>query len=359
MFQGVEKRIVILGPSIRTKGGISTVIRLHISAISGHFPVTVIPTYRGESWIEDFFLFLVCIIRTGWLCLFLTPGNVLFHIHASTGGSYFRKGILARLLQLRGHSYLFHIHAGNFDTFIRLENRKTTLNPLLRAKKVLIVSESWAERIAELLPELHNLTVLHNPGPFDVMPVKASSRDNSVTRLIYTGRIIDRKGSYDLIRACALIRDLPFTLDLCGDGEVKLASDMILELGLADKIHVYDWVDMKDVAAFYGRYDIFMLPSWLEGLAMSALEAISCSLPIIATNILGMDTCVHNEENGLLVPTKDPPALSRAMERLIMDRDLQARMGTASRRLAEALFTPSFIGNRLVDIYHEALGDDA
>jgi hypothetical protein len=47
------------------------------------------------------------------------------------------------------------------------------------------------------------------------------------------------------------------------------------------------------------------------------------------------------------------------MERLIMDRDLQARMGTASRRLAEALFTPSFIGNRLMDIYHEALGDDA
>jgi glycosyltransferase involved in cell wall biosynthesis len=80
--------------------------------------------------------------------------------------------------------------------------------------------------------------------------------------------------------------------------------------------------------------DIAVLPSYHEGLPLFLLEAMSCGLPVVATDVVGCRSVVKHEVNGLLVPAKNVAALADAIERLVSDPELRAELGAAGRRMA-------------------------
>jgi glycosyltransferase involved in cell wall biosynthesis len=99
---------------------------------------------------------------------------------------------------------------------------------------------------------------------------------------------------------------------------------------LADKTNISNSVfffgKFTDVIPFYKRMDIFVLPSILEGFGIVLLEAMAAGIPVVATNVDGIKEVIINMTNGLLVPSKNPEAISDAVIRLIEDPELTNRL---------------------------------
>lgn len=91
-----------------------------------------------------------------------------------------------------------------------------------------------------------------------------------------------------------------------------------------------------DVAALLRGADLFVLPSHREGMPRAIIEAMMTGLPVVATDIRGAREQVIDGETGLLVPVKDEAALAAALDRLVADPALRARMGEASLARARA-----------------------
>ncbi|HEU0016497.1 MAG TPA: glycosyltransferase family 4 protein, partial [Longimicrobium sp.] len=114
------------------------------------------------------------------------------------------------------------------------------------------------------------------------------------------------------------------------------------------------WVDefVRDRARLRGLLaaaDAWTLPSRREGLAVAALEAMACGLPVVGADVAGMGDVLEDGEasGGLLVPRADPPALAAALGRLLDDPGLARAVGARARERVERCFSPEAVGARL------------
>jgi glycosyltransferase involved in cell wall biosynthesis len=123
-------------------------------------------------------------------------------------------------------------------------------------------------------------------------------------------------------------RKSPFSALFVGDGILKDELMKLTEdLGLSERINFLG--DRRDVPALLSISDIFVLPSYWEGLPVSIMEAMCAKLPVVATDVGGVSELVEDGVTGFLVPPKNPEALAEKIERLLADKDLRKEMGMA------------------------------
>lgn len=121
-------------------------------------------------------------------------------------------------------------------------------------------------------------------------------------------------------------------------GNPASVDEAVLRQWHAEKV-VEWWGWQDDMRTIYQSCHIVTLPSSGEGIPTALLEAAACGKPLVATDAPGCRDVVQHEVNGLLVPPNDPAALCAALQRLIADPGLRARMGAASRKLVLEKFT--------------------
>ena len=99
----------------------------------------------------------------------------------------------------------------------------------------------------------------------------------------------------------------------------------------------------EDTYNVIAESDIAVLPSYHEGLPLFLLEAMSCGLPVVTTDVVGCRSLVKHGINGLLVPARNVSALADAIERLVSDPELRAKLGAAGRRMAIERFDQQLV----------------
>lgn len=165
------------------------------------------------------------------------------------------------------------------------------------------------------------------------------------------GRAAAVKNQISLLEAFELIRKNEpllaerLRLIIVGDGpEFKSLEAKVADAQLQDSV----WLagNRNDIPELLKNFDIFVLPSLGEGISNTILEAMSCRLPIIATNVGGNPELV-NETNGILVPVDDSERLANAIVTLAKDDQQRERLATESL----ARVTSEFCWNRTVDRY--------
>jgi len=114
---------------------------------------------------------------------------------------------------------------------------------------------------------------------------------------------------------------------------------------------------VEDMPALLAQTDVAVLPSYREGVPRSLLEAAACGLPLIATDVPGCREIARNGENAILIPPRDPAALTQAITRLAEDPALRQRLGQASRRLAVAEFDQHAVFEQTLAVYRELRPD--
>ena len=179
--------------------------------------------------------------------------------------------------------------------------------------------------------------------------------------VLIVGHLHEVKGYPWFIRAAALIaRELPGCRFLCLGGETisagyqKTLEGLALEAGVLDRMTFLGW--RSDVNVVLRSCDVMALPSLAEGLPLAILEAMACGRPVVATPVGGVSEAVLDGETGILVPPKDPDALSRAILRILLDRGLAERMQAAARARVEHEFSVRKFVTGVQRLYDELLG---
>jgi glycosyltransferase involved in cell wall biosynthesis len=163
-------------------------------------------------------------------------------------------------------------------------------------------------------------------------------------RLLFVGNCTRLKGIDYLIRAVALLGDLPLTLDVVGDigfepQYYESVRQLAKRLNVSDRIIFRGAVSHERLGVFYSAADIFTFPSLYEGFGIVLGEAMHAGLPIVTTRVGAVDEIVREGENAVVVPPSDSQALADAIKRLAMDPNKRVHFGQRSRELAKLLPT--------------------
>lgn len=97
--------------------------------------------------------------------------------------------------------------------------------------------------------------------------------------------------------------------------------------------------------------DVFVFPTFVEGQPFSVIEAFAAGVPIVGSDIPTVAGMIHDGEQGLLVPVRDPDRLADAIAELIAEPERRRRMGAAGRATAEAQYDRAVFRDRIADLY--------
>jgi rhamnosyl/mannosyltransferase len=177
--------------------------------------------------------------------------------------------------------------------------------------------------------------------------------------VLYVGRIADYKGLPTLVEA---LRKVNARLVVIGEGLESADLDRYARGALQSRYLRIPYCPDEELPNLYRASDVFCLPSnsAAETFGLAALEAMSCGIPVITTE-LGTATSRTNVDGktGFVVPPNDPLALRRAAERLIDDPGLRKKMGEAARARVTDLYTLARMISGVEATYRSALYDKA
>lgn len=329
-----QLKILMLGESLGKQGGIVSVEKLILGQAPSEVQIQHISTLEDGSRVHKIVIFG----RASWELLrrLMRKEADLVHIHLSERGSTFRKAILTLIALLFRKPVVMHAHGSEFpDFFLKLpESIKQGLIWIFRKCTLFIVlSESWKNfYINSLGLEAGKVLVLPNPVK---LPSQVPYRKGSPkVSFVFFGRIGQRKGVFDLIRAFAALhfeQKAGSRLTLAGDGEVEQARKLVESLDLTNQVTVLDWLGPDQRDALLSKADVFVLPSYNEGLPMALLEAMAWGLPVITTPVGGIPELITQGQNGLLVNPGNIQELSGSIEALIENETLRLSLGSAAR----------------------------
>jgi O-antigen/teichoic acid export membrane protein/glycosyltransferase involved in cell wall biosynthesis len=205
----------------------------------------------------------------------------LLHVNMAERGSVWRKGSVVWLGAACGVPVLVHCHGADFADWCRglgPVRRRLLAATLRRAERLLVLGSSWrAFAVGKLGIPAGKVEVL--PNAVATPPRRAPDPDLreavGPVRLLFLGRLGDRKGVPELLQALAApaVRGLGWTAVLAGDGEVgRFRTEVVLN-GLDDRVRLAGWVDEDEAGRLLVGSDVLVLPSRNEGLPMAVLEA--------------------------------------------------------------------------------------
>ena len=300
---------------------------------------------------------------------------------------------IIKLLRLRDSYDIFHAHLafspaiagviagkllrkrvivkfGNSDTFGDIQRSKKTWRGRLR----LFILRHWADMCIALDPAMHNeilaagfadeRVLLMDNGIdskkftqcFDKNSAKQALGFNGKTVLLYTGRFTPQKALPNLLQALrdVVIERPDICLILLGHGEeVQMLTNLVSKLELQQ--HVMFIEPVSDVKPYLDAADIFVLPSLAEGISNSLLEAMSCGLACIATNVGGSPEVLEKGECGLLVPTGQIAELRNAIIYLATNADVRKSLGVKARQRILARYDFQVVGRQYHSLYKRLL----
>jgi glycosyltransferase involved in cell wall biosynthesis len=169
---------------------------------------------------------------------------------------------------------------------------------------------------------------------------RSSHQDRSPVKLLFVGRVNPVKGLQYLLDACALLGETKYSLTIIGDTMAvpqyfSKIKKQIESLGLGGHVEFTGRID--SAPALLQRYreaDVLVLPSLWETSPSVLVEAMCAGLPIVSTAVGGTPEYVKDGVNGILVPSRSPKAIAKALGKIIRDPELRERLGRAGHKLS-------------------------
>jgi glycosyltransferase involved in cell wall biosynthesis len=233
----------------------------------------------------------------------------------------------------------------------------------LTADRTIAVSTAVANALRRRLHPGGRLRVVPNgidlarveaePAPQDLAQVRATLADSGAGASHPVVVVVARRKDQQILLRALPALERPVTVAFVG-----IRSDDELAAAQAEvptRHHIVYVPFTERPLAFYRFATVAALPSRIEGLSQALLEAMSLGVAVIASAAGGNAELVYPGETGLLVPPLDPPAWTRALERLLGDDALRARVAQAGRDLVRRDFTIARTAERTEVVYREAI----
>lgn len=277
----------------------------------------------------------------------------LLHSHVAMGGSFWRKAVFSEVARLFGVPVILHLHGSDLEIFHDAQGalgKRQIRRQLERADRIVVLSESWREFVRRVAPRAKTEVVLNYvklPSP------SVCGKPHEGVRVLFLGILGRRKGIYDLLPAFkrSLLKTPDMRLLVGGNGEVPETMEAIQAQNLSAAVDMLGWVAGDAKERLLSMADIFVLPSYNEGLPISLLEAMAYGVPVISTRVGGIPELVRDEIDGFLIEAGDQRALEDCLDRLATNGELRRRMGEAARERVAARFSDAAVLPVLEAIY--------
>lgn len=267
----------------------------------------------------------------------------LIHAHGSKGGTFAR---LARLrypripLVFTPHNYAFNNWFASRAERAAYRAIEVALAPL--ASRVICVCEAERRAAARIGPRSRLRVVYNGVEPFREVVANPTAEALAAEGplLVSVTEFQPPKGVPTLIEAMpAILAAQPDArLAVAGDGFLRAEIEaLIARLGVGERVKLLGQI--PEVSGLLAAGDVFVLPSWSESFPYSVLEAMSMSLPIVATDVGGVGEAIEDGVTGRLVAARDPAALADAAIELLGDRARGKALGAAARERVLERFT--------------------
>jgi glycosyltransferase involved in cell wall biosynthesis len=223
---------------------------------------------------------------------------------------------------------------------------------------VVAISRKISELLIEAGVKRERIRLIYTG--IDPLPFEAAARPREVqTERIVVGMaavLEERKGHCFLLEAARRLKAQGYQIQYClaGEGSIrKSLEETATRLGLKDEVHFLGFV--SDMPAFLSKVDICILPSLLEGLGVSVLEAMAAGKAVIASRVGGLPELVIDSVTGLLVAPRDVEGLVNAISTLAGDKSLIRAMGDKGRERLKEKFTMEQTARQVEDYYYSLL----
>ena len=164
-------------------------------------------------------------------------------------------------------------------------------------------------------------------------------------RLLILGRVVERKGHDDAVRALRALPDAELVVvggppadEVDDDAEIRRLRAVAAEEGVADRLLFTGSVARADVPAWIRSADVVLAVPWYEPFGITPLEAMACGRPVVASAVGGLVDTVADGLTGELVPPRDPGRLGEVLASLLADDERRAAYGAAGVQRARARY---------------------
>lgn len=280
------------------------------------------------------------------------------HLHNHFGNSSCSVAMIAAHMADLPYSYTMHGPAEFFEpTYWRIDAK------IARASFVSCISHFSRAQGMIFADQKHwpKMRIVHcgvDPALYDGAGQGAQNGD--APQLLFVGRLAAIKGVALLLEAFADLRARhpKAGLTLVGDGPERAALEAkARDLGLGDSVRFTGYLGQSDVAAELLKTDVFVLPSFAEGVPVVLMEAMAARRPVIAPRVAGVQELVEDGISGYTVPPGDLETLTARIETLLGDVDLRRRMGHAGRAKVVAEFDAKHEAAWLLQLMAASLGE--
>jgi glycosyltransferase involved in cell wall biosynthesis len=348
----LSQKILTLGVSKKTYGGMTAVL---VSYEKCFEEMRFIPTWRlGNKVVKVWYAFQST-LRCFVLLLFDRKIKIV-HIHGAANASFYRKVVFIKMARCFGKKVILHEHAADFREFFdQSDNKRNILQSLNLCDKLIVLSLSWKEFFEKIgVPE--NKIIVLNNIVFPPAIISKKQFDGKI-HLLYLGEISYRKGIYDLLDTINDNKDYfkgKILLRIGGntvDGDINA---FITDNNLSAFVKYEGWVSgvMKTECLTWA--DVYILPSYNEGLPIAILEAMSYSHPVISTNVGGIPEVLHDYYNGILIEPGNKQQIKDAIAFFIEYPEKIQEYGNVAYHTVQPFFPESVI-EQLKNIYNALL----
>ena len=172
--------------------------------------------------------------------------------------------------------------------------------------------------------------------------------------------LAENYGTEYLIRAFKIVVDrnpmIDCSLELVGKGPDEERLKLIAkELGISDKVHFRGFINQKDLPEVFSGFNIACYLSNSESFGVSAIEAMSCKCPVVASDADGFTEVIEDGATGIIVPKRNPQATADAIQKFVDNPELIKTMGEAGRNRVCSMYQWDGNVNTMISIYKSAL----
>lgn len=233
------------------------------------------------------------------------------------------------------------------------------------ASSVAAVIATSEEELEELRAEgaRPQLTTVVPCGVDTARFAPAATRTESAGRVVSVGRLVERKGVDDLIRALPKLHGVRLVIagGSCSscDPDARRLRTLAESLRVSSRVELIGPLDHEDVPELLRSADVVACVPWYEPFGMAALEAMACGIPVVVSAVGGLRRLVVDHETGLHVPPRDPGRIAFCIRRLLDDAEFRARLGRNGARRAASCYAWSHITDLLLEVYVTVMQDKA
>ena len=260
---------------------------------------------------------------------------------------YYTKPLIARCGYMWSKNLILE-HGRDSDSV----NNSLSIEELVftTAQHIVVTTSEIKQNVLDRFPSVgdDHVTVIPNYVDTDVFQPK-DKRTEHRHRLCYVGRLSPEKNLDTLLHA---ITEMDIDLEIIGDGPMRKSLEA--QAACNAGIHFYGHVPNEQLPDFFHRSTAFVFPSLYEGHPKTPIEAMACGLPIIATDVSGINEVVSHNQTGWLCGT-DPESLREGIMTVLASRYLRERLGRQARQFVVEHFSLDRIVELELGIYHSVL----